>query len=76
MVCWECKGSLVNTVGPCVFPLDKGTLTVTDVPFEQCTQCGERWLQGDVMSNIEKAVMQFKNTEARNLIVSYLKYHE
>ena len=74
MRCWECKGSTTHVTGSYVLPLDKGTLTITDVPFEQCMQCGERWLQASVAETIEKAVMEFKNSKAIDSTVSYLAY--
>ena len=53
MRCFECGGEIVERTASMVFyRRDKTPVFFKDVPVEECSQCGEKYLSGSVSEKI------------------------
>ena len=71
MVCFMCKGKLERKNISYMAEIDNTIIIIKEVPANVCKQCGEKYIDDDVMVNIEKIV---KNLKKESKEISIIKY--
>lgn len=70
--CFFCKGNMKEDKTVHVVELQNGCIIVVkNVPCLKCTQCGETWLSGTVVAQIETIVDTLENALTEIAVVDY-----
>jgi len=70
--CFFCKGDKVNSFTTHTVDIGNRCIVIRHVPCDECVQCGEITLGGDVMMELEAIVDEFRSaSRAEVAIMSY-----
>lgn len=71
MECFMCKGKTERKLVNYFLDLGNTMIIIKYVPADVCIQCGERYFDDEVMSNLEKIVNGLKKLATEVSIVNY-----
>ena len=72
--CFFCKGDKANSFTTHTVDSGDRCIVIRQVPCDECRQCGEVTIGGDVMMELEAIVAEFRSaSRAEVVIVSYGK---
>lgn len=71
MMCFSCKGSLIETTTTYMTSFDNCYVIIKNVPCTKCVQCGEEYLNGVTLKRIENIISQLKHLLTEVAIVDY-----
>ena len=66
-----CKGDLKSSTTTYMADYQGSYIIIKNVPCEQCTQCGEVYLNGVTLQKIEKILEQLKTVLTEIAVVDY-----
>ena len=70
-MCFMCKGDLQNATTAYMTDYNGCYVIIKNVPCTQCTQCGEVYLNGVTLQNIERILEQLKSVLTEIAVVDY-----
>ncbi len=70
-MCFMCKGDLQNATTTYMTDYNGCYVIIKNVPCTQCTQCGEVYLNGVTLQNIERILEQLKSVLTEIAVVDY-----
>ena len=70
-MCFMCKGDLQNATTTYMTDYNGCYVIINNVPCTQCTQCGEVYLNGVTLQNIERILEQLKAVLTEIAVVDY-----
>lgn len=72
--CFFCKNdTVVHTLTTYMVDLKDCTITVRNVPCEECTECGEKFFSDEVMERLEAIVNKVRSLASEVFITDYSK---
>lgn len=71
MICFYCKGDLIETTTTYMEDLGKCIVIIKNVPCNKCQQCGEISYSGTVVRQIERIIAKLQNTLTEIAVVNY-----
>ena len=72
MVCEMCNAEMKEKVVTYTQDIDQVTVMVSHVPAEVCTECGHIWYHATVVTELEKIVESFRQSELVGIsVISY-----
>lgn len=71
MMCFLCKGNLENTTTTYMTEYNGCYIIIKNVPCTKCTQCGEEYLNGVTLSNIENILNRLKEMLTEIAVIDY-----
>ena len=71
MNCFMCKGKMNPSIVNHIVDLDGSIIIVKNVPANVCKQCGEAFLDHDIVKKLEIIVEQAKKSKAEITVISY-----
>ena len=73
MTCFYCKGNVQPATTTYMTDYNGCYIIIKNVPCEMCTQCGEEYLTGETLQNIEHIIKQVKGMLTEIAVVDYQK---
>lgn len=73
MTCFACKGDIETSTTTYMTEYDGCFIIIKNVPCTKCTQCGEEFLNGVTLQNIEIILEKSKTMLTEIAIVDYTK---
>lgn len=70
-MCFMCKGDLKEATTTYMTDYHGCYVIIKNVPCTQCTQCGEVYLNGVTLQNIERILDQLKSVLTEIAVVDY-----
>ena len=71
MMCFMCKGSLIDKATTFMVDVDRCIIIVKNVPSQVCNQCGDVSYNNDVAKQLEKIVNSLKESITEIAVVNY-----
>ena len=71
MMCFFCKGVLLDDITNHFVDLGSSMIIVRNVPCQKCDQCGEVVYSGIIVRRIEQIVKTLKNSLTEIAVVNY-----
>lgn len=71
MTCFFCKGDLVKGTTTYTVNFGNSVAVIKNVPCTECSQCGESFLDDDVMMQIEEIVKGLKDIMTEVAVIDY-----
>ena len=71
MTCFYCKGNVQPATTTYMTDYNGCYIIIKNVPCEKCTQCGEEYLTGETLQNIEHIIKQVKGMLTEIAVVDY-----
>ena len=71
MKCFLCKGSVADGTTTYMIDNDNSYIIIKNVPCVKCSQCGERYFNGDTLYNIEKIIDKMKHVLTEIALIDY-----
>jgi YgiT-type zinc finger domain-containing protein len=72
MNCFLCKGSMEPGTTAYMADIDDCYIIIKNVPCTKCSQCGEEFINGVTLQNIERIIEKLKSALTEIAIVDYL----
>ena len=73
MKCGICKAEMEEETVTYTEDIEQSVIVVRHVPAYVCTECGNKWFNGTVASQLEKIVETFASSSSEVSIVNYSK---
>ena len=73
MTCFYCKGNTEVSTTTYMTDYNGCYIIIKNVPCEKCKQCGEEYLTGETLQNIENIIKQIKGMLTEIAVVDYQK---
>lgn len=73
MTCFMCKGNVEKSTTTYMTEYDGCYIIIKNVPCSKCTQCGEEYLKGSTLANIEAILEKLKDILTEIAVVDYNK---
>ena len=73
MTCFSCKGDVEKSTTTYMTEYNGCYIIIKNVPCTKCTQCGEEYLNGATLQNIEHILETLKNMLTEIAVVGYRK---
>lgn len=73
MTCFSCKGDVEKSTTTYMTEYNGRYIIIKNVPCTKCTQCGEEYLNGATLQNIEHILETLKNMLTEIAVVDYRK---
>jgi len=73
MSCFTCKGNVEKSTTTYMSEYEGCYIIIKNVPCNKCTQCGEEYLNGVTLQNIEKILGKVKNALTEFAVIDYNK---
>jgi len=73
MSCFTCKGNVEKSTTTYMSEYECCYIIIKNVPCNKCTQCGEEYLNGVTLQNIEKILGKVKNALTEFAVIDYNK---
>ena len=73
MTCFSCKGDVEKSTTTYMTEYNVCYIIIKNVPCTKCTQCGEEYLNGATLQNIEHILETLKNMLTEIAVVDYRK---
>lgn len=73
MTCFSCKGDIEKSTTTYMTEYNGSYIIIKNVPCTKCTQCGEEYLNGVTLQNIEHILEKLKNILTEIAVVDYNK---
>ena len=71
MDCFLCKGKLTESTTTYMADLGNIIVIVKNVPCHKCIQCGVESFSGTVVAQLERIIVQLRNTLTEIAVVNY-----
>ena len=71
MMCFMCKGHLIDKPTTFMVDIEKSIIIVRNVPSQVCNQCGEVSYNNDVTKQLEKIVNSLRKSITEIAVVNY-----
>ena len=73
-MCFYCKGETTNpAVTTYMVDFKDCIIIIKNVPCEECSQCGEKYISDDVMEHLEAIVSRVKDIAGEVFVTDYSK---
>lgn len=66
-----CKGSLKKGIVNHIIDLGDGIIIIKSVPSNVCNQCGEYYVDTEIVVRLEEIVEELRKNKAEVLIINY-----
>ena len=73
MTCFYCKVNVQPATTTYMTDYNGCYIIIKNVPCEKCTQCGEEYLTGETLQNIENIIKQINGMLAEIAVADYQK---
>lgn len=71
MICFFCKGNMVESTTTFTATFANKVVVIKNVPCYKCTQCGEESFSFEVTERLEKIIDSFEESLTEVAIVNY-----
>jgi YgiT-type zinc finger domain-containing protein len=71
MKCFLCKGNMEPDTTSYMTEIDNRYIIIKNVPCTKCAECGEEFITGVILQNIEKIIAKLNSALAEIAVVEY-----
>ncbi len=71
MTCFSCKGNMEQATTTYMTEYNSCYIIIKNVPCKKCTQCGEEFINGVTLENIEKILERLKDALTEIAVIDY-----
>ncbi len=71
MTCFSCKGNMEQATTTYMTEYNNCYIIIKNVPCKKCTQCGEEFINGVALENIEKILEKLKDALTEIAVIDY-----